>query len=290
MDPAANSYSSSVASDEITLVDLWRVVWDGKYLIIGITGSFTLIAVAYALLATEWYRADVLLLATEEQSMMDVGGELSGLAAIAGIRTGRGSSKKAEAIAVMRSREFARDFISEYELMSVFLKDVSGSEKLPDLRDAVRFFHENVLHVGEDRDTGQVILGVEWKNPGVAADWANTLVKRLNERMRSRASRDAEANINFLRTEMASTNFVALEKSISRIMESEMQKLMLARGNEEYSFRVIDKAEPPQKRSRPRRTFLVASVLVVSGIFSLLIVFIRSAVRRNSSVKMRSPS
>ena len=286
MDPTSDSLRRSAANNEITLIDLWRVVWDGKYLIIGITGFFTTIAVAYALLATEWYRAEALLVPAEDQTMSDIRGNLSGLAAIAGVRTAGGGNNRSEALAVLRSREFARDFITEFELLPVFLQDLDSSGEQPDMRDVVKFFREDVLRVGEDGDTGQVTLGVEWQDPDIAAEWANVLVKRLNERMRDRASRDAEANINFLRAEMASNNIVALEQSISRIMESEMQKLMLARGNEEYSFRVIDRAESPRVRSRPRRTLLVASVLVVSGILSLLVVFIRSAMRRYSQTKI----
>jgi len=60
---------------------------------------------------------------------------------------------------------------------------------------------------------------------------------------------------------------------------------MLARGNEEYAFRIIDRAEPPRKRSRPRRTLLVVSVFVVGGMFSVLVAFIRSAFRRKDSAE-----
>jgi LPS O-antigen subunit length determinant protein (WzzB/FepE family) len=270
------------ATSEITLFDLWRVVWGGKFVIIGITSFFTVVAIAYALLATEWYRAGALLAPVEDQSMSDIRGQLSGLAAIAGVRTGAGSSNRTEALAVLRSREFARNFIAEFELMPVFLEEPENPKEQLDMRDAVRFFREDVLRVSEDRDTGQVTLGIQWTDPAIAAEWANVLVMRLNEKMRDRAARDAEANIDFLRAEMASNNVVALEQSISRIMESEMQKLMLARGNEEYSFRIIDRAEPPRIRSRPRRTLIVASAFVVSGILSLLVVFVRSAIRRNA--------
>lgn len=281
MEPAADR-THERATSEITLLDLWRVVWGGKFVIIGITGFFTLIAIAYALLATEWYRAGALLAPVEDPSMSEIRGQLSGLAAIAGVRTGAGGSNRTEALAVLRSREFARKFIAELELVPVFLEEPGSSKEQPDMRDAVRFFRENVLRVSEDRDTGLVTLGIEWTDPVVAAEWANILVTRLNEQMRNRASRDAEANIDFLRTEMASNNVIALEQSISRIMEGEMQKLMLARGNEEYSFRAIDAAEAPRTRSRPRRTLIVASVFVVSGILSLLVVFVRSAVRRSA--------
>ena len=57
------------------------------------------------------------------------------------------------------------------------------------------------------------------------------------------------------------TNVVSLQQSIGRVLESEMQRLMLARGNEEFSFRIIDPAKPPKLPSEPKRAqiILVAS-------------------------------
>jgi len=276
---------SRSATNEISLIDIWEVIWDGKFMVVGITGLITVAAIIYAMLATEWYRAGALLSPVEDQSYSDIRGQLSGLAAIAGVSPGGGNSSRTEALAVLRSREFAKSFITEYELIDVLLGEPEKPEQVPDIRDAVKYFHDNVLQVSEDRDTGQVVLGVMWIDPEVAADWANILVARINEQMRTRASRDAKAHIDFLRTEMASNNVVALEQSISRIVEGEMQKLMLARGSEEYAFRIIDKAEAPRRRSRPRRTLIVASVFVVSGFFSLIAVFVRSAFRKHSTTR-----
>jgi uncharacterized protein involved in exopolysaccharide biosynthesis len=274
--------SQESGSDEITLLDLWRVIWQGKYLIVAITGVFTLAAVSYALLATEWYRANAVLVPADDQSMSDIGGQLGGLAALAGITTRTGARRVDESLAVLRSREFARKFISENKLQDLFLEEGGETAENPDMREAVKFFHDSVLRIGEDRDTGLVTIGAEWTDPETAAEWTNALVSSLNSVMRDRASMEAQANVDFLKEEMASNNVLALEQSISRIMESEMQKLMLARGTDQYAFRVIDSAEPPKVRSRPKRTLIVASVFVVSGMFSLFVVFIRSAFRANS--------
>ena len=277
--------ASRSASAEISLLDLWRVIWSGKILIVAVTGSCVLLAVAYALLATEWYRAETLLVPAENSAATDLGGQLVGLAALAGIPSRSASSNTTESLAVLRSRGFAREFIRDLELLNVLLgQEGQEHEEILDIRDAVKFFHDNVLRVSEDRDTGQVRVAVEWLEPAVAAEWANTIVLRLNSRMRDRALQQAEANIEYLRSEIVTNEVITLDQTISRVMEGEMQKLMLARGNEEFAFRVIDHAEPPRKRSRPRRSLIVATVLVVSGILSILIVFARAAIRSASSM------
>ncbi len=269
--------------DEITLAELWDVVWEGRLVIILVTGLLTAIAVAYALMATQWYRAETTLMPTDDQGMSDIRGQLGGLAAIAGLRAGAGANIKNESIAVLKSREFARNFISDYELLDVFLEGETDPGEPLDMRDAVEFFHDNVMRVTEDRDTGKIIVSVQWTDSAAAADWANTLVERVNNSMRGRALREAESNIEYLRKEIASNHIFALEESLGRIMEDEMQKLMLARGKEEFAFRVIDRAEPPKRRSKPRRTLIAASAFVVGGMLSLMIVFLRNAVRNTRS-------
>ena len=215
--------------------------------------------------------------------MTDIGGQFGGLASLVGIGLGGAGSGATEALAVLKSRKFAQEFISENGLLELFLEGEGKQDEPLDIREAVEFFHQNVLRVAEDRETGHVTLGVEWTDADTAAYWANILVGRINSEMRERAATEAQTNIEFLRKEIASNNVVALEQSISRIMEAEMQQLMLARGNDEYAFRIIDRAEPPRKRSRPKRTFLVVSVFVVSGMFSLIVVFVRSAFRGSAS-------
>jgi uncharacterized protein involved in exopolysaccharide biosynthesis len=187
-----------------------------------------------------------------------------------------GGGGTAEPIAILKSREFVRSFIEEYELVPVLLHEdwdleaktwkESDPAKWPDIRDAIKYFDEKVRDVSEDTRTGMVVLGIKWTDPEVAAEWANLLVERLNKIMRDRALAEAEKNVQYLRDELSATNVLTLQQSISRLLESELQKVMLARGNEEFSFRVIDPAMTPKERFKPRRTLIVA----IAAIFGLM--------------------
>jgi len=255
----------SAPDDEIDLRELWRAIWVGKRRVMAVTALFMGAAVAYAFLATEWYRAESLLAPAEERTAPSLPGQLGGLAALAGVSISGGDS--VEAVATLKSRDFAREFIEDHGLVTVLLAnewdEVSqhwrekDPRKQPDVRDAVRYFHEKVLKVSEDRQTSLVTLAIEWKDPQLAAEWSTALAKRLNDRLREQALRDAEANVEYLRQELAATNVVALQQAMSSLLESELQKLMLARGNEEFAFRIIDKAEPPKESVRPRKALVV---------------------------------
>ena len=146
-------------------------------------------------------------------------------------------------------------------------------EQWPDLRQAVQFFSEDVRQIEEDEQTGLVTLAVEWPDPELAADWAGMLVERINENLRTRALHDAERNVAYLREELEQTSVVTLQESIGRLLEVELQKVLLARGNEEFAFRIIDRPEVPVSPSRPSRRLIVIAAVFASGILSLLLVF-----------------
>jgi len=283
----SSSARDGLTEDEIRLIDLWTMVWAGKWQIIAITFLFAAASVTYALTATEWFRSEVLLAPAEDSNVSPLQNQFGGLAVLAGMNLGGGDT--VEAVATLNSREFARDFIEEQNLLPVLLADewdaenerwlADSPEDQPDIRDGIRYFHENVLRVDEDRGTGLVTLAVEWTDPVVAAEWATLLVQRLNEKLREKALAEAQANVVYLRDEMAKTNVLALQQAGGRLLESELQKLMLARGTEEFAFRVLDPAQPPDRRSRPKRALVAVLGTFAGGVISLIWVFVGHALR-----------
>ena len=248
-----------IAENQLTLVDLWIILWRRKFFIIFVTTLFAIASVAYALSATEWYRAEVLLAPADKRTAPSLTDALGGLANLAGI--GGGATDTVEALAVLRSREFSGAFIEDNNLLPVIYGDLAegaDSGEAPDLRDAVRYFEDNVRTVSEDRRSGIVTLSIEWKDPDMAADWANQMVRRLNDQMRDEALKEAEKNIAYL--------------------EGELQQLMLARGNDEFAFKVVDPAQAPKIRSRPRRSLLAVVGTLFGGALAVIIVLISNAI------------
>jgi LPS O-antigen subunit length determinant protein (WzzB/FepE family) len=54
---------------------------------------------------------------------------------------------------------------------------------------------------------------------------------------------------------------------------------MLARGTQEFAFRIIDPAEPPNKRARPKRVLVVIIGTLAGGVISLIWIFLGHALR-----------
>lgn len=253
--------------DEIDLVEIWDAIWSAKLLVAALTGTAVLIGVAYALLATEWFRSEVVMVSADRKSAPSSLGQLGGLASLAGINLGSAGSP--EPVAVLKSKEFAEAFIVDKGLLPILLKAEIDAGLQPDIREAVKIFDEEVRSVTEDKKTGTIILSIQWTDPGVAADWANSYVAKLNDRLRAQALAEAQRNVAFLQREIASTEVVQLRQSLGTVLESEMQKLLLARGSESFAFKVVDRATPPLRRSKPNRPVVVL-IAVFFGIFSSL--------------------
>lgn len=278
---------------EVDLLEITRMLWVDRWFVVGVSLLFACLGAAYAWLATPWYRAEVLLIPAESMTNQGLAaqlGQFGGLAGLAGINLG--SSDKAEPLAILKSRDFAASFIEQRQLLTVLFADQwdedaqqwrSGGDRVPDVRDAVDYFERRVRRVSEDRKTGLVSLVIEWKDPEAAAGWANELASQINRQTRERALKTASSNIAYLQSEMKATSVVSLQQAIGRLLESEMQQLMLARGNEEFAFRVIDKAMVPKRSFKPKRMVAIVGALVVGVFLAIFFLLARDSYRRKRS-------
>lgn len=255
-----------------------RMLWQRRVFVCIVAAVFGVIGGTYSLLATPIYRAQVTLLPVTNRAGQGLAGQLGGLAGLAGLAgINLEGPDKTEPLAVLSSRDFARSFIEEQELLTVLLHDKWDAKagkwkhpgpKQPDIRDAVERFDKRVRKVGEDRKSGLVVLTIDWEDPQLAARWANILAAKINTQMRARAIDSAERSIKYLRAELAVTNEVPLQLSISRLLESQMQTIMVARGNDEYSFRVVDQARVPKKRLHPKRVMITVGAFLIGGLLA----------------------
>ena len=270
---AMNNLPEPTAGDEIDVLELLALFWRRKWLIVAVTVLCTAGGVAYALLAQQWWRAEVVLSQVDTKQLPGGLAQLGGLASLAGINIGAGGGSQ-NAVAVLKSRDFARDFIEENGLVEALLFDRLDEQPPVDIRDAVKRFDENVRAINEDKKAGLITLSVTWTDPLIATEWANELIKRANQRLRTQALQESERNIKYLQGEIAAANVPAVQQAIGKVVESEMQKLLLARGSEEFAFKVIDKAVQPKKRTKPQRALVAIGAAVGGAFLSLLLVLL----------------
>jgi uncharacterized protein involved in exopolysaccharide biosynthesis len=282
------------SANEIGLEEIWRTIWARRWLVFCVMLVWVVAATVYALTATQWYQADVMLLPVKEKSISGGLSQLSSLGSLVGINIPLATGS--EPVAVLKSKSLIRQFIEDEKLLPVLLADkwdaavgdwkIKGPDQ-PDVRDGVKYFDEKVRKVIEDKKTGIVTLSIQWKNRADAANWANLLASRLNDRLRTEAIQEAQVSIDYLQKEMINTNNVSLGQSISKVLESEMQKMALARANKEFAFKVVDSAFPPKRRKYPQRTLIVAMAAMLGAFAGMVYVVLAARYKERRVVRGR---
>ena len=158
----------------------------------------------------------------------------------------------------------------------------SEQEDEPTEQKAIESF-KACLTVDEDKKSGLITLSISWKDPEVAAQWANDLVKQLNEQLREQAIADSKKRVGYLEQELAKTTLQDMRAVLYNLLESEKQKAMLANVNEDFALEVIDPAVAPKTRENPKRKLIVALGGVCGGFLGIFAVFFAQFLRKLKS-------
>jgi uncharacterized protein involved in exopolysaccharide biosynthesis len=266
---------------EVNFVTLFWIVWDQKILVLAISLIGGVIATILALTATPMYRAQVIVTQAHDTGLGASGslmGQLGGLASIAGLNLNT-NGPDAELPAFLESRGLVDSFVKRYDLAPLLIKD-PDPKILNTHWYAVEIFRRTLLDIHEEKLKGTTTITVDWRDPVVAARWANDFVGLANDLLRGRAVEESTRNVEFLTKQVAQTNSVELQHIFNQLIENETKNLMLAHGRIEYAFRIVDPAVAPQTRFSPRRTLMVISGLFIGGFFGSLVAWARKAIRR----------
>ncbi len=285
------SVAEQTAASDVKLKSLAEIVSRDRKLILIVTLVFGVIALVGAIFSEKQYKSTVQFsVVTNQQHGGGAGGMMSqfgALASLAGVSIG-GDSEKFEAIALLQSRYLTEMFIEQNDLLPVLYPKSwdakagrwinSDPKKIPTLWKAEVQFRK-LRTVVQDPKTGLVTLSITWRDPVLAAKWANGLVALTNKLSRDRAIRDSERNIAYLRDQATKTQLVPVQTALSTLLENEYKQSMLAGGNEEYALKVIDPGAVPELPSSIRRAFVVLGGLLGGLFLGLLFVFVRSSWR-----------
>jgi uncharacterized protein involved in exopolysaccharide biosynthesis len=289
----APSAVPKIGADRLATEDLLKILWRGRISVIAITGVITAITAAAAFLIPPKYEATVLLLPVSDMESPDRAGgfgsavsQLGGLASLAGLSSS-GNALKIEAIATLESEALTDRYISDNNLLPVLYRSKwdavrmqwkSGDPKsAPTLWKANRYFRSSIRSVVDNARTGLVALTITWRDPKVAAKWANDLVGMTNEYLRNKAIDEAERNISVLQDEAKKSSVVSVQQAISSLTESQLKRVMLARSREQYALKVLDPATVAEKPSSPQPAIWIPAAFFISLFISIMFVLLRAS-------------
>ncbi len=286
---------------EIDLFELWATLVAEKALILKITLACLVLATAAAFVMRPKYEAKVTAsFASQEQGAgAGLAGQFGGLADLAGVSL-RGNANNDANYAYLSSRGFAESFINENNLLPV-LFDKRWDEttktwkkpwlKLNDKDDAptpwegYKLFSEKVLSVNMDKKTSIITITVLWKDREQAVAWANGLIKKANETLRQRTIEETQRSLDYLNKELEKTSVVDVQNTIFKVMENQIKTMMMANTQDEFAFKVIDPAIVVDEDAfvKPKRPLIIALGLLGGLFLSILVAFIRKALRNRKA-------
>lgn len=294
--PMDDRTRATVDSEELRFRELVAVLWGGRRLIATVTLACIVAAGVIAWLKPKMYEASVTIapvstnggLLGGESGLGSIGSELGGLAAIAGFSMG-GDSRKFESLSVLQSAALTEEYIRQNNLLPELFHaqwdaarqrwKSTAPKSIPTLWKANQRFKSAVRSVSTDAKTGIVTVKITWRDPVLAATWANGIVALTNDYLRNKAIAEDERNLAYLQMQSEKSNVVELKQAIDAVIVQEIKSEMFARGTHEFAFKVLDPAEAPEKASSPKKILWLLAGAIGGFMISSLVVLMRFATR-----------
>jgi len=172
---------SQVKDDEINLMELFRVVWKRKWIVMAVTGVFLIGGIVAALVWPKTYEATATVFPVSSSSSSGLS-DYAGLASLAGITlpSGGGSSSPGKTVnALLSSRLLIERLVKDLNLLEKIPGDPrkTPEEQSRDLVDGLR----RGLKSKEEAKTGVVSVTIEMNDPVLAQQITNQVLTILDE-------------------------------------------------------------------------------------------------------------
>jgi uncharacterized protein involved in exopolysaccharide biosynthesis len=284
--------------DEIKLLDLLIVLAKHKKRIIGVTLAAALMAVGYALSLPNIYTATAKILPPQSQSSASAMlSQLGGLAGMAGSSLGIKNPNDLY-IAMLKSRSLMEKVVKRVDLQKIYKQET--------LNGAMSALEGSTV-ISSDKG-GFITVEVSDKDPQLAANLANIFIEELNKLLQTYSLTDASQKRTFFDQQLrqAKDRLTDAELVLDKTPNTSLQYLdalrnlkyqeavweMLAKQfemaklDEAKDFpliQVLDKAMPPEKKSKPKRSMVVMLATLVAFFLAVIWAFISEALARSGS-------
>ena len=282
--------------DEINLLDLLIVLAKHKATILKITLGAALLAIGVSLLMSNVYTGTAKILPPQQgqSSASALLGQLGGLAGLAG--GAMGIKNPADMyLAMFKSRTLMEKIANRFGLQQVY-KTQTLTDTLTALAGSATFTS------GKD---GVITVEVSDLDPKRAADMANAFVEELGKLMQNFALTEAshkrvffeqqmkqakdkltDAELHLDKTPNTSLQYmdavrgVKYQEAVWEILAKQFEMAKLDEAKDFPLIQVLDKATPPEKKSKPKRSLIVLLATLVAFFLAVLFTFVRESLSR----------
>jgi capsular polysaccharide biosynthesis protein len=250
---------------EIDLVDLFKIIWSAKILILIAILLTTATAVYLAYSRPNTYRSEAVLLYKQPNM-----------------------HSPESASEIFKSRSFFADFLKHYpELISSFQYSTiqASASSSSSSVDTQRMFntYKRRLRVKVDRRTKVVKISIEMPTPQSAKAWIDALVRHINNSQQIRDRKKIDANIDYLSVQKDRLINLGGNEAINDIIAGQVRKKMDADIDVEYFFETLSPAYAPLGKSGPNRPVFIIAGIFLGFTVGLILAVLKSVVWQRAS-------
>jgi len=298
--------TQNINPDEINLKNLALSFWSSRAFILIISTGFAIFAVLYALSLPDVYKSQATLIdpnanSSSSSNLASMADRYSGLASMAGISLGGGSSSQTDvALAMLNSRDFflkyfdnkelLKDLVSHKHYDAALKKDlyIKNSNIASTFDSSFKLFH-NHFSYNKDIKTSLITLSFQHQSPSISKKWLDNIIFDINKYVKDKEVKKASATYDILTKEISSINNPDLNFMVSKLAEKQIQTITLAKVTDEFAFTVIDSPYIPEKKFKPYRSWVVALITFLGFLISSLSVLISYYLGFSISMKFLPP-
>ena len=300
-----NNFISESIDEPFDILDIFRILIGGKWIIACATISVSIIAIIYSLSLPNIYQSKAILVPVNSSS--SISGALqsySSVASLVGVSlpSEDGESNSVQAIEKLGTLSFFKnDVLSAIflpNLMAIkswdhnsnklfydesayntstnsWVRDFSYPKKqVPSAQEAFEVFKTH-LSIGEDTNTGFISISIKHQSPYIAKNWTDLVISKINAYYRQKDKLEALKAIDYLKNQIAVTNISEIKQVMAELLQKETQKLTLMEANEYYVFEYIDPPVIMEKKSEPKRSLICIFGSFLGFMIGAILVLIR---------------
>lgn len=182
-------------------------------------------------------------------------------------------------LARMKSAAFSELFVVENGLLQYIYAEHWDAKEgdwregfKPSMTDAVLYFRRKMRSVYLDQATKLLDIRFVTRDPALSADLANRFVTRFNKYIQEMEAEEVAERREFLEGRLNETSNLEIQRSIYRMLETQLATEALIFAKKAYPLEPIQPALSPQFKSAPKRKTWAILAFVGSAFAGIVIV------------------
>jgi uncharacterized protein involved in exopolysaccharide biosynthesis len=274
--------------DEIDLRELFNTIWNSKWKIIIFSFLITTLTLFFILRIPNSYTSSIVVIPQEQSSSI---GGLGALAGFAGVDIGGGEiSIFAQISTILNDEIFLEKLISENNLLErienpqnlVFAlgldfeieNDILELSREERIFNAIQSFSK-IVSISEDKKSGVITFSATNEDRFFAKKLVDLVLLETTKKIREIDMKDIDSKVQFYEKELENTDNLELQKSLTKVVSSLIEKRVSANANQFYLLKKITDSKVAfiKDKAKPKRGLIIVVAFVTSIILGIFGVF-----------------